>query len=561
VSRRPANSSAAPVAPVQPNALDRLVSWVSPAAGLARLEARAALSGGAYAAARTDRTATRNWLPSRGSANADVEGDRGAVTARSRDLNRNNPLAASATSAHVDYMVGTGLWPVPQIDRDLLGLSDAEADAFEEDMDRLWAVWATSRNCDVSRRVTFAQWQALAARSERESGDVFVLRRYKERPGMLFGTCLQMIEADRVDTPPELANRKDVVGGIQFDGDGEPQVYHVRKEHPGEAPGLVTAAPDAFVPVPAYDPATGEWTVLHYVDMLRPEQARGITYLHPVVEALRTVGEFTDAELDAAVIAAFHTVVVKNESAAEELDEEGGIGVRALTVDPEPGAEEDPAGEAGPAEPAMRWGKGNVFELEEGQDVEVVASPRPNPAFQPFWDAMVTHISAASGIPPEVVQAKFVSSYSAARAAFLHLWRKINIRRHGFGESVLTPIRAAVMDEAVARGYLRVRPDYFTNPLVRFAYLDCRWVGDPPGQIDPLKEGKAAELRLGLALTTHAEETLQINGGDFRRNVRQLAREIRQLEESGIRPRPVAEVSAEADEILDREREEAGGED
>ncbi len=561
MSARRAVVQAAPAAPpVQPNLLDKVVSWVSPERGMARLEARAALTSGAYAAGRSDRTATRSWHPSRGSANAEVEGDRPLATGRARSLGRDNPIAASALLTTVAYTVGTGLWPVPQIDAELLGLTDEEADDLAVTMDRLWFAWATTLNSDVARRQTFAQHQALAIRSERENGDVFVVRRWKERPGMLFGTCLQLIEADRVATPPEHEHRKDVVGGIEFDADGEPIACYIRNEHPGEEPGITTATPAAFTRVPFY--VEGEWHVLHLVDMLRPEQIRGMTFFAPVVEALRSIGEFSDAELDAAVISAFHTVVVTNTTPPED-DEEGGLGTGGALTDETPIiTHTGPAGVAeAPVGPALKLGKGNVFELEDGQGVEVVESKRPNPAFAPFFEAMTTYISAALGLPPEVVAAKFTTSYTAARGALLHLWRIVNLRRYTFGESYLDPVRAAVVDEAVARGYLAVRPDYWTNPLVRLAYLGCRWIGDPPGQIDPLKETKAAELKVARGFSTYEEETLLMNGGDFRRNVRRLRREVAELREAGVLAAPPDQVSAEAQAIIDAEKEDAGGKD
>ncbi|MEW5927799.1 MAG: phage portal protein [Gemmatimonadota bacterium] len=515
---------AIPVA--QPNLVDRVVSYFSPSAGLARMEARTRLGiAGAYAGARSDRAATKNWHASRGSANADLEWDREELTARGRDLVRNNPLAAGATGTMVTYTVGTGLWPQPQIDREMLGLSEEEADALELEMDRWWAAWVEGRNCDVQRRLTFQQMQALAFRSWLESGDVFAVRRYKERAGLLFGFCLQLVEADRVRTPTEFLADRRVVEGIRFDADGEPLSYFVAREHPGDN---ALVPPDEYEELPAFDGETGEWIVLHLLDMLRPDQARGVTFLYPVVEALRTLGEYADAEADAAVINALFTVFVRS-TAPPEADEETG-----LPTDPAG----DAAGAAGPGasvRSAVKLGKGSVVELDEGEDITIAESKRPSVNFGPFVEAFTTHIAMATGLPYEVLIGRFLASYSASRASLLQAWRMIFCRRFTLAETFLNPVREAVISEAVARGYLRA-PGFFTSPLRRRAYLGCRWIGDPPGQLDPMKEGKAAELRVGNGFSTRSQETLEMNGGDFRRNVQQLARENRLMADAGITP-------------------------
>jgi hypothetical protein len=72
-----------------------------------------------------------------------------------------------------------------------------------------------------------------------------------------------------------------------------PVAYHVTDKHPG---GLRVAALK-WERVPARAP-TGKPLVLHLFDRLRPELTRGVPYLAPVIEHLKQLGDYSDAEVD-----------------------------------------------------------------------------------------------------------------------------------------------------------------------------------------------------------------------------------------------------------------------
>lgn len=54
--------------------------------------------------------------------------------------------------------------------------------------------------------------------------------------------------------------------------------------------------------VEAYGEKTGRKNVLHLMCRERIDQRRGVPFLAPVIEALKQLGRYTDAELIAAVI-------------------------------------------------------------------------------------------------------------------------------------------------------------------------------------------------------------------------------------------------------------------
>jgi capsid protein len=177
-----------------------MVTFVSPARGLARMSARLQLaSRGAYTGASTDEKALREYRTRLGSADADSVGDLPTLRSRTRDMARNNPVAAGAIATNVRNVIGTGLIPRPTPDAEYLGLTDDQASEWARAAERIFWTWAKS--CDIERKQPFWAMQALVLQSELESGDIFTVRRYMTRPGDILGLKLQVIEADRVCNP------------------------------------------------------------------------------------------------------------------------------------------------------------------------------------------------------------------------------------------------------------------------------------------------------------------------------------------------------------------------
>ncbi len=68
----------------------------------------------------------------------------------------------------------------------------------------------------------------------------------------------------------------------------------------------------------AHGRETGRRNILHVIDRERAGQVRGVPVLAPVLEALKQLGRYTEAEINAAVISAMFTVFVESAYAAEE---------------------------------------------------------------------------------------------------------------------------------------------------------------------------------------------------------------------------------------------------
>ena len=507
---------------IQPTRLDKAIAAVAPGWGASRLRARGQMEmmalAGSYVGARKDRRETENWSVSGGSADADLLWDLPTLRERSRDLVRNAPLAAGAINTMVTNVVGTGLVPKARLDRAVLGLTDKRADEWETAAERIFRQWAFSPyGADITREMNFMDLQQLAVRSPAESGDVFFVRRFTEQDGGMLGFRWQVVEGDRICNPNNAADSDVLRGGIQKDSQGRVTAYHILDQHPGDY--QIGLGNRNWTTLPAWA-ADGTRQVAHLYRILRPGQSRGVPFLAPVLESFKQLDAYREAEQMAAVVAAMLTVFVKTQGSE-------GFGV-SFPSDPAVASNE------------LKLGRGAIVDLAPGEEVEVVNPGRPNQAFDPFMNAILTQIGTALEIPLELLTKRFNSSYSASRAALLEAWKAFRTQRFWLAQKLCVPSYEAVISEAIARGYLDA-PGFWDDPAVRYAWLAHDWIGPAPGNIDPLKEVQAARERIEANLSTHDKETAELTGGDWERDHRQLAKELKLIEADGTAPKPRAQ--------------------
>jgi len=509
---------------ISENWLDKTISYINPQAGLKRFEAktRMAIAGG-YTGARRDRRQTSSWNAVDGSADSVTLPDLPELRERSRDLLRNAPLACGAVNTVVTNVVGTGLKVQSHLDRDVLKpyfRSEDEFDAFERDAERIFRNWAESSDCDITRCQTFSEIQNLILRSVLESGDVFILKRSITRPNRNIDLALQIVEADRVSNPNFKADITTLAGGVEMDSNGAPIAYHICNKHPHDYQNGLS---QKFVKVPAFDKYDNR-QVFHIFNRIRPGLTRGVPYLASVIESLKQLDRYTEAEIMAAVVSSMFTVFVKSE------DEEG---LAAMTPLDEPSGRKDDGD--------YKLAPGAILDLQPNENIEIADPKRPNQAFDPFVQAILRQVGVALELPFEILIKHFTASYSAAQAALVEAWKFFSSRRKWLAIQLCQPVYEMVITEAVAKGELKA-PNFFANPTIRSAYLGTEWIGPPRGQIDQLKEVRASQTRIEIGVSTLAEETAMLTGGDFERKYPQILKEYKLKQEAGIIPKEVIQT-------------------
>ena len=515
--------------------LDKIIGYFSPEAAVRRAYARYQLelvknSGyGNYGASRRKK-ALKDWDDAGGSAAEDIHENLSTLRVRARDLYMGVPTATGALKTYRTNVVGSGLTPKPVIDGEALGLTEDQADTLEKQISREFALWADSTSCDAERLSTFYELQQLAFLNWLMSGDVFAVLQNKDRPGTVYSTCVLLIEADRVCTPgdylgAELSQDEKIIGGVEVNETGEVVAYHICKHHP--LSWRNASAPGDWTRVEAYGRDSGRRNILHIMTRERIGARRGVPLLAPVIEALKQLGRYTDAELMAAVVNGFMAVFIetdepKDDDPVGEVDPGEVLGGEA----PEELKQTAPKDE-------IKMGSGIVVDLAPGEKANAVQPGRPNANFDGFVNSVARQIGAALELPHELLMKQFTASYSASRAALLEAWKAFSEYRDWFVEKFCQPIYEEWLSEAVARGRISA-PGYFNNPLLRKTYCNAQWYGPTQGQLDPVKEVTAAELRVRYGYSTRAKEAMELTGTDFWDNIRTGRRETELMAEAGL---------------------------
>jgi lambda family phage portal protein len=517
--------------------LDRalgLAEELAPTWAMKRAQARRTAAilnqGYGYHGASRTKKSLKGWVTSTGGPDADIVENIEGLRERSRDLCMGEGLAIGALKTLRINEVGSGLRLNAQIDAEYLGLSDEAAQAWETNVEREFALWAESKMCDAARRSTFGELQALARLSQLMSGDVFALLPAIERPGDRYALRVRLLEADRVCDPMIKDASADILGGVEVGPLGEPVAYHVSSVHPGDkfSGRLAVVSQQKWTRVPAFD-AEGLPIVLHLMEMERPGQRRGVPILAPVIEKLKQLSRYSEAEITAAVVSGMFTAAITSQTPQSPL----GMAVpEAEQVDKED-------------ETSYELGPGALVSLAPGEKLEAVNPGRPNAGFEPFVVAVCRQIGAGLGIPYEVLVKQFMSSYSASRAALLEFWKHVNVNRAWLAAGFCQPVYQTWLAEAVARGFVAA-PGFFDDPLARAAWCGAEWIGPTQGQLDPTKEVEAAARRVAEGFSTRTRETRELTGADWWANNKLRGREEEARRVAGLNA--VSPSPAQADQ-------------
>lgn len=526
---------------MQMNLIDRAIAVYSPARALQRVQTRAHLQmlgalpgttfealagneGGAGGSASAN-GGSRWWNPRPRDARSDTVPNLSAERGKSRELARTSPIACGAINTNVDRVVGTGLALSAQPNRIILGWSLEQAAEWKRTVQAEFSLWSDSAESDQAQTLNFYEQQALVLRGTLESGDLFTLMPDGQRTATQpYALRLQLLEADRVGNPSGNIDTDSMCAGVRFGTLGAPEAFHVYDRHPG---ALYRGDKNMLA---------GQWIdrmgrsgrrrILHHFRKLRPDMPRGMPYLAPIVDCIKQISRYTNAEIAAAVISAYFTVFIESENG-----------------NPAPVF----SGETGAATPGadIGLGMGAVVGLAKGEKATFANPNRPNPNFEPFILGVISQIGMALGIPRELLIKQFNASYSASKAALLDAWIYFRSVRTWLARSFCQPVYETWLAEAVAIGRISA-PGFFTDPLMRWAYTRAAWNGDSMGSINPKDEVAAYAAAIDARLMTHERAEWELFGSDYNETFDTKKGEHEQLAAAGMLPVPKAGAAAPA---------------
>lgn len=455
-----------------------------------------------------NKNSTRGWFADSRSHKEDIEDNLGVLRERARDLYMGSPLGTGAIKTMRTNCVGTGLKLKSTPDAEILKLDAKSAQTLARTIEREFALWAESTDCDLQRIDTFVELQQLVFLNWLMSGDVLVTLPSKKRTNMPYDMRINLIEGDRVYTPPDKIGDESIIEGVERDQTGEVVAYYIARKHPGSTAFLTH---NEFDRVEAYGKRTGRRNVLHIMNRERIGQCRGVPFLTPIMEPVKQISRYTDAEIMAAVINGMYAVFIEREKIE-------GVPIGTIADDLQVTNDEK----------TMEIGNGSIVELRPGEKANLVTPGRPNPNFESFIKAICQQIGSALEIPPEVLLKQYSASYSASRGALLEFYKSVNMHRNWLVMDFCQPVFEEFMAEAVAKGRIYA-PGFFRDPIIKKAYCSAKWYGPSNGQLDPKKEVEAAEKRVANGFSTREKETVELTGGNFYENVAKIKEENRLL--------------------------------
>jgi len=488
-------------------ALDSFIKILAPGAGLKRQQARSAgdilrkSRFKSYKGAEKGRMQAY-WNPGGGSADYDNLTDLVDLRDRSRDIIRNDALAAGIVLTFTTNVVGTGIKPQSRFQSD-----DADFQSkFQEQAEIAWAKWVDY--ADAGERQNFYGLQSLIFQQTLENGEPFVLvtndTKNKQRP---YPLALHVIEADRINTPPDKTSDSNIRMGIELGPNGQEIAFHVRNTHPGDYDyNYKKTGSNNYMRIPAKQP-NGRPAMMHFYKQTRAGQSRGVPLLSPVLGLFKDLSEYIEAELVANLMAACFGVFIKSENPtlmADNYDQTNGRGQKEIYFEP-----------------------GMVEYLGPGEEITSFMPQRPGAQFDSFVVRIIRSIGAAIGFPLELIAKDFSqTNYSSARAALLEARRVFQQWQAWLSSSFNQPIWEMVLEEAYLKGDLDA-PGFYDN---FYNYTKARWV--PPGWqwVDPLKEVKAAVEALDNGIESLADVSAA-QGKDWEETIEQKAREARKIKD------------------------------
>ena len=300
--------------------------------------------------------------------------------------------------------------------------------------------------------------------------------------------------------------------------------------------------------IPLYDD-TGRKQIYHVYDPERFNQRRGVPRIAPLAGHMKQLTRLSDATLMDHLIASYFTIFVRDQSNYGTMIGPPLTPEETITGGGRYNPGDDPSYPKNTEDGNdLELGVGNIVYLDDGKDVTIADPKKTNADFEPFWNGLASVGSAAYGTPIEQALMKYTTSYTAAKAAANDVWRHRLTDRAIIDSGMCQLCYVELFTEAVMKRRISA-PKFFDDYTYKAAWTKSLWVGFGQGSLDPLREAKAAVIRMDNNLTTHETEYQQTHGGRWNSSIEKRALEEQKLKNLGLTDKETdKEITYERDE-------------
>jgi len=454
--------------------------------------------------------------------------------ARAEDVTRNNAFAANGVQLHIDNIVGHlfRLSYKPRWRR--LGITDADARAFAQDVEAWWTEYAEDPiGCwlDVERKRTFTMMVRESVGTHTRTGEIMAAAEWLERRGTAMRTAIKLISPKRVGNPHGKRDSGDLRGGIEFDRGGAALAYWVRQASTGGL-GLGTGLGNDWRRIER-EAANGRQKFIHVFEPSEDGQSRGANQFLAVLEQSHMLPKLQHTKLQNAIVNAMYAATIESEMGTEAAMEVIGAGSEGtdnivkylMAVNSFHNG----------SKLALNGVK--IPHLWPGEKLNLQTSGNVDNGFTDLESSILRWMSAGLNVPYEPFARDYrQSTYSSARASMMEGWRYYMGRRKVIAARFATMVFSLAFEEALHRRELTL-PRAATRGFyeAKAAWCNSEWIGSGRLAIDGLKEVKEAVLRIESGLSTYEKE-MALLGEDYQETFAQQVRETQERREAGLPP-------------------------
>ncbi len=463
-----------------------------------------------------------NWYPRRIYSDQQGAIEREELVDRSVDLFNNNPHMSGAADKFPASIIGTGLQPFPNFTPAEISLDPDTTKTLKKEMRGVFKVWAPF--ADAAGKMSFSSMQYLAMLQMVTYGECLALLPMISKPSRPYSLAVQMINPMRLKTPTDLLTNDKIRDGVELDSYGAPLAYWIKKSE--KIMGETADVSANFVRVRAFK--GNRQNVLHVYYQKSSEQVRGIPFFAPAIKFFRDMLDYLDAELVSNVVTAAYSMFVEVEDIEPEYPS-AALADFTRNVNLEDGSTKE-----------QRYEElipGTVSYLNPGEKPHFNNPSRPGATFEPFIQVIAESIAMAVDIPQPVLFNSFRGmNYASYRSAMLEAWRVFSSQRQMFGRGFCQAPYRMLQEEAYLRNDLNLPIDFYQN-VWRITGAD--WIGPPKGQIEPVKEDQADQMKIGMRVKSRQMVAME-KGLDFDSILDQIDDEEKEIESRGLVVNPDA---------------------
>jgi len=382
-------------------------------------------------------------------------------------------------------------------------------ETLNREIEREFSFWATAVSLpEKLRTMRMARCQ---------DGEAFAILANNPRVEHEVQLDLRLVEAEQIAS--NTGGRLDPfeIDGIRLDSFGNPTLYRVLKNHPGD--GAYCAYTDEAVEIPA-------GAMIHVFRSDRPGQHRGIPEITPALPLFAQLRRFTLAVLSAAEAAADFAGILYTDAPA--------------------------GGEADNVEPMdlIELERNMLLTMPGGWKMGQVDPKQPATTYAEFKKEILNEIARCLSMPYNIAAGNSGGfNYASGRLDHQTYYKSVRVDQAFMASRVLDRILSAWLWEySLLHGFHRdlhsIVSQTSASETGKMSGPTRAWFWDGMEHVDPAKEANAQATRLSSFTTTLAHEYAR-QGKDWEVELRQRAREKKLMEELGL---TVAEAAPAPDE-------------